>query len=135
MKNLTVKNLSKISKNWDRRTTETSLWIDGHGNMWGGSSRRLHVCVHGDNSIHPTGKVEVIGVITVSYNIARGANGETSSSAQYYKGVYSFDKLHGVKPTISAEVIGNCSGAESAISHALGLTSDTFQEILSEASA
>jgi hypothetical protein len=126
MKNLTIESLKNISRNWDRRTVELSVWVDGSGNMFGGSSRRVHVVLHGQNSIEPNGQIDVRGVIVVDYNIARGANGASSSSAKYYKGATDFDQLSGAVPTLSAEMVGNCSGAEYAINGALALTCDSL---------
>jgi hypothetical protein len=126
MTNLTIESLLITSKNWDRRTVELSIFLDGSGNMFGGSSRRVHAVLHGENSTAPTGSLEVRGLILVEYNIARGANGSSRSSATYYADATDFNNLQGHSPTLSAEVVGNCSGAEYAITSSLGLTSDSI---------
>lgn len=125
MENLRLESLERLSKNWDRRTAELSVYVDGSGNMFGGSSRHLHVIIHGENSINETGKIYILGLFVTSYNIARGANGADSCSTSYYKGLTDFAQITPQSiPTATCQIEGMCGGTQEAIAGNLGLISD-----------
>lgn len=110
-----LENLQHTSKNWDRRTKDLIVHIEGAGNMWGGWGRMLHVTLHGDNSTTETGLITVNGIIEGGYNISRGANGDSSQNLSYYKGVVDFDDIQHKSPTYKIIIEGTCGGAEEAM--------------------
>ena len=115
-----VESLEKLSEEWDGKTTERLVFVEGHGNMFGGSGSLSHVIVHGERSVKETGLVEILGQVKYNYNISRGANGPTESTATYYpvkdgKVLNLFEK--------QVHVHGSC-GAYDALAAVLKLEKD-----------
>lgn len=127
MENLTqlsIKNLERTSKNWDKRTKDILLFISGGSNMFGGSTKMLHITLHGENSIVETGTITINGVVVGGYNISRGANGVNWQKLSYYKGVESFSDIDFKKPTYTINIEGSCTGAEDAMCAILSAEKD-----------
>ena len=129
-KNLSIEDLKETSKNWNGFTKYLLVYIDGSGGMCGGGSRLVHVVLHGENSGTETGTIEVRGIATMSYNIARGANGGTMQVLSYYKGYNEFNDTYGenAKPTYKAIIEGSCSGGEAALCSFLNAEQDWIIE-------
>lgn len=118
MKTIELKNLERLSLDWDKLTVKIAVFISGSGNMFGGSGKLLVCTLHGENSIETTGKIDVLGEISYSYNIARGANGISSSSATYIENNIELNRL---------ELTGLCN-ADSALVYAMDLKKDWYVE-------
>jgi hypothetical protein len=115
-----VQSLERLSKEWNGKTTERLVFVEGSGNMFGGSGSLSHIIVHGENSVKETGLVEIRGHVKYNYNIGRGANGPTQSTATYYpvkdgKVLDLFEK--------KAHIHGACN-ADDALATVLGLEKD-----------
>ena len=120
VKNLKPESISEFNiKPWDEQSTEMVIFVEGSGNMFGGSSILVFVTLHGKNSIHETGSFTLTGIIKSGYNISRGANGDSRCSADYFKGCTTLKETYDAKPTYHAEVTNTCGGAEEAICSAL----------------
>ena len=78
--------------------------------MFGGNGQGYLVCVHGSNSITPNAII-IEGIYTDGYNIARGANGDSTGNIKYFKGAKAIQDTYNMKPTYSIEVLGSCSTA------------------------
>jgi len=102
--------------NWNYRTKDLLIALKGSGNMFGSSHKLIHVTLHGDNSITKTGVLTINGVATSNINISRGANGETSETIMYYKGLTDFDNLYNTKESFKIAITGSGGGGESALS-------------------
>jgi len=105
-----VSQLERLSKSWDKRTTNILLRVSGHGNMFGGSGCGYLLTVHGENSIEQTGKIDIKGVFIDSYNISRGANGDNRGRVAYYGNITDInlyeDNFAG--PNFEINVKGSC---------------------------
>lgn len=104
-KQVSIESLEILSKNWDMRTTKI-LVCESRGNMFGGQGEGVVLKVHGENSIHQTGKIELEGKVTFHNNIARGANGPKSETLTY-------TPISGDPITIN--IVGACGGAKEAL--------------------
>lgn len=120
---ITLQKLERMSGMWDRRTIELMVFIGGGANMFGGHSEYVHVVLHGDNSIQETGTIEYLGFVQAGWNIARGANGENSSTANYRKFVSpNTDELGQI--IYSVEIKGTSGGADNAMCSILNAHKD-----------
>jgi hypothetical protein len=122
MYNITLDTLERTSREWDKRTLNLLVHIGGAGNMFGGHGRLVHITLHGENSIHETGSITINGIAKDGYNIARGANGDSTAQCDYFKGATSFDDLK--EPTYSIGINGTCGGATEALTSILHATLD-----------
>lgn len=114
-KQIAVESLEILSKNWDNRTIKI-LVCESRGNMFGGQGEGVVVTVHGENSISQTGKIELVGRVTFSYNISRGVNGPKSETLTY-------TPINGSDP-ITINIVGSCGGAKEALCAILGCQKD-----------
>lgn len=126
LQNLSVSNLERTSKNWDKRTTDVLVAFGGYGNMFGGSGKLVHLRIHGDNSMTETGTIDIKGVAIYSSNIARGENGPSSSICQYYTGATSFDDLSSKEASYTIKTEGTCGGYDDALSSILSAKKEWF---------
>ena len=82
-----AQSLERLSAdNWSADTHETTyvfVNVPGSGNMFGGSGSLYLVTLHGCYSADK-GKIEIKGYVEYNYNIGRGANGPTASTATLY---------------------------------------------------
>lgn len=117
-----VKSLEQLSKNWDGKTAERLVHVRGGGDMFGGSGELTHIMIHGENSIKETGTVEIRGKVTYTYNIARGGNGPTESTASYYP-VNRNTGVVSERMEKQAHVHGSCA-ADDALATILNLKKD-----------
>jgi len=119
-----IDSLENLSKTWpeNKRTTEFLKHYDGYGDMFGGSGLFVHVIIHGENSyMRVPGTMEIRGWGHNTYNIARGANGPTASTARYYKNDKVGDVTTDANMNVSVE--GSC-GADTALAAVLGIKFD-----------
>ena len=114
---LTLEDLKETSKNWDGSSKYLLVYLEGSGDMFGGSAKFVYVTLHGKNSIYETGSIRVDGIAKMSYNIARGGNGETCQVVSYYKGVTDFKDTYTLnpKPTYKVTIEGSCGSGEEAL--------------------
>lgn len=122
---ITFNQLERTSKNWDRRTVTILLAVSGEGNMFGGRGRGYLLTLHGENSVQPTGQIDIVGVFHESYNIARGENGPNTGSISFYRGatelsVYTPE----IKPTYCVRVEGSCETGRDTLCTMLGAKMD-----------
>jgi hypothetical protein len=122
--NLTFEKLERTSKNWDRQTKEILLYLKGSGDMFGGSTQFLHITLHGDNSLTPTGTITVNGLAKAIYNIARGENGGNYQILSYYKGANGSTDTRSIEHTYRIKIDGRCGGCEEALCSILNAEKD-----------
>lgn len=106
---LSVAQLQHTSTNWDKKTKTILLYMAGAGNMFGGGGKGYCITLHGDNSTSPTGQIDVLGIFSESYNIARGANGGNSGTISYWIGIDDLTAIHSDNPTFRIDVTGSCN--------------------------
>lgn len=123
-----VENLERLSINWDRQTINVLVKFGGSGNMFGGSNQGYLLTIHGENSIHTTGLIEIKGVFVEGYNIARGANGENHGSTKFWNGLTNFDKIYETEPKYKITIEGNCDCGTATLCSILSAQLDFFIE-------
>lgn len=100
---------------WDKRTTSLVVPVGGGQNMFGGGGFGIHVTIHGENSRHETGRIDLEGSYRYGTNIARGENGPSSNHVTYFQ----HDEFDISLPKIKIGVEGKANGARAALCYCL----------------
>lgn len=125
---ITLAQLERTSKDWDKKTKNILLFISGAGNMFGGGGKGYFLKLHGENSIYPTGKIDVMGVFSETYNVARGQNGPNSGSISYFKDAVDLDAIDRNKPTFKIDVAGSCDTGRDTLCTLLSASMDWIRK-------
>ena len=123
IKSFTLKDLERLSENWDRETKTVILFFDGAASSVGGYCNYYVLRVNGRYSSRGEGVIEIIGVAVQYYGIHRTGEGPSYDSIKYYEGSTDFN-ISSTRPTYTVRVDNNTTGAVAALQDILQAQKD-----------